>query len=308
MVRFGPYLRARNRRAAAGIRRRRRAMYRGKKTVLKGFTRAQSNAIVKYVGRSDETKYFATQLAQNGILDAAIHTPGTDILPLCPPIPQGTGEFQRVGRKVTPTKCRVDISVTFPQADLGTPSPDITYSQANAIYVVMYIVRSKIFKNWPLYQTDGLEWQYLLDNGQGASTMFGQQITPPSGPSFYATNTQFLQYPIETSHYTLLKKKVVKLVRNQGFVRSAVSAESPNLPQSYFTGSFTYKLPKLIYDDTKDVGTGTYPTNANVMLMAGYAFADNLWSEDYVVAGSTTQASMPLLSWTVRNHVWYKDA
>lgn len=296
-------------RMRVGRRRRGRARYGGKRSQLKGFSRLQSRTILNAIGRSDETKYFASQLAQNGILDSAIHTPGTDILPLCPPVKAGTGEFQRVGRRISPTKCRVDISVTFPQADLGTPSPDITYSQANAIYVVMYIVRSKTFKNWTQYNADGLEWQYLLDDGQGNSVPFGQEITPPSGPpSFWATNTQFLQYPIETSRYTLVKKKVVKLVRNQGFVRSAVSAESPNLPQSYFRGSFTYKLPKLTYDDTADNGTSPYPTNANLMLMAGYAFADNLWSQDYLTTGPSVQASLPLLSWTVRNHVWFKDA
>lgn len=280
--------------------------YGGRRTRLAGFTKAQSNSIVRFVGRSDETKYYAAQLAVNSILDGPIHTPGTDILPLSPPIPQGTAEFQRVGRKVMPTKCRVDVSVSFPQVDLGTESPDITGSQANAIYVVMYIVRSKTFHNWSQYNTDGLEWQYLLDDGQGGSTPFGQTITPSSGPTYLATNNQFLGYPIESSHYTLVKKKVVKLIRNQGFVRSAVSGEAPNLAQSYWKGSFTYRLPKLIYDDTKGSLTGAYPTNSNLLLMAGYAFCDNLWSQDQV--GGVSQTALPLLSWTARNHVWYKDA
>lgn len=280
--------------------------YGGKRTRLPGFTRAQSNAIVRFVGRNDETKYFAQQLAQNSILDGPIHSPGTDILPLSPPIPSGVAEFQRVGRKVTPTKCRVDISVTFPQVDLGTTSPDITPSQANAMYVVMYIVRSKTFHNWPQYQTDGLEWQNLLDDGQGNSVPFGQTITPTSGPSYLATNTQFLQYPIESSRYTLVRKKVVKLVRNQGYVRSAVSGEAPNLPQSYWKGSFSYRLPKLIYDDTKDANTGAYPTNSNLLLAVGYAFCDNLWSQDQIPGSS--QTALPILSITARNHVWFKDA
>lgn len=295
-----------------GRRRRRQARYGGKRTQLKGFTRLQTRSILNAIGRSDETKYFASQLAQNGILDSAIHTPGTDILPLCPPVVTGTGEFQRVGRRISPTKCRVDISVTFPQVDYNTPSPDPTYAQANAIYVVMYIVRSKTFKSWDLWKADGLEWQYLLDDGQGNSVPFGQTVAPPAGPSFLATNTQFLQYPIESSHYTLVKKKVVKLIRNTGQVRQDAGAGNvPNLPQSFFRGSFTYKLPKLIYDDTKGADPAlTYPTNANLMLMAGYAFADNLWSQDYTSSPTApnTVASMPLLSWTVRNHVWFKDA
>lgn len=298
----GGVLRRMGRRANPRLRR-----YGRSKTHIKGFTAAQSRALVKFIGRNEETKYFASQLATQQLLDAAIHSPGTDILPLSPPIPQGTAEWQRTGRKVSPTKCRVDVSCTFQQTDLGTESPDITASQANAIYVVMYIVRSKNYHNWLEYNgATTPEYNFLLDNGQGAAVPFGQQVTPTSGPTFWATNTTFLQYPIETSHYTLVRKKVVKLIRNQGFVRSAVSGEAPNLSQSYWRGSFSYKLPKLLYDDTERGPTGAYPTNSNLMIMFGYAFADNLWSQDQVPG--TSQASLPLLNISVRNHVWYKDA
>lgn len=299
-------LRARRGAAVAGGRRRGRARY-GKRAPLRGFTALQSNSIIRAIKGKEETKYFATQLAQNQLIDAAIHTPGTDIMPLVPPIPQGTGEWQRVGRKVSPTKCRVDISATFGQLDLGTPTPDITPSQANAVYLVMYVLRSKTYKNWTEYlNATTPEYNFLLDDGQGNSVPFGSQTTPASGPSFWNTNTQYLQYPIETSHYTLIKKRVVKLVRNQGYLRSAVSGEAPNLNSSFYTGSFTYKLPKLIFDDTERGPTGAYPTNSNVMLAVGYAFADNLWAQDQNVG--TSQAALPLVSITCRNHVWYKDA
>lgn len=298
-----------NRWNVVGRRRRGRANYGGKKTHLKGFTKAQSNTIMRAIGRKEETKYIATQIADNSWLDAPIHTPGTDILPLVPAITPGTGEFQRVGRKVTPTKCRVDVTLSFPQYDLGTTSPDITASQANAIYVVMYILRSKNYKCWNEYlNASSPEWNYLLDDGAGNSVPFGYLVTPSSGPSFLATKNTFLQYPIESSHYTLVRKKIVKLTRNQGFVRSAISGEAPNMPQSFWRGSFTYKLPKLIYDDTERSPTNGFPANANLMLAVGYTFQDNLWSQDQVTAGGTSQSSLPLLSLTARSHVWYKDA
>lgn len=285
----------------------RRARY-GRKPALKGFTKLQSKTIMRAIKGQEETKYIATQLATQSLVDSAIHTPGTDILPLVPVITPGSGEFQRTGRKVSPTRCKVDVSLTFQQLDLGTPSPDITTAQANAIYVVLYILRSKSYKCWNEYLNASTpEWNYLLDDGAGNAVPFGQLVTPASGPSFWATNTAYLQYPVDTSHYTLVKKRVVKLVRNQGMVRSAVSGEAPNLNSSFYHGSFSYRLPKLIYDDTERSPSNGFPTNANLMLAVGYAFADNLWSQDQI-AGPNSQASMPLLNMTIRNHVWYKDA
>lgn len=288
-------------------RRARRARYGGRRTQLKGFTATQSKSIMAAIGRSDETKYIATQIADNSWLDAPIHTPGTDILPLVPVITPGTGEFQRVGRKVTPTKCRVDITLSFPQYDLGSASPDVTASQANAIYVVMYILRSKNYKCWNEYlNAPTPEWNYLLDDGAGNAVPFGYTVTPSSGSPYLATKNTFLQYPVDTSHYTQVRKKIVKLTRNQGFDRTAVSGEAPHMGASYWKGSFTYKLPKLIYDDTERSPTNGFPSNANLMLAVGYTFQNNLWSQDQV--GGVSQTALPLLSFTARSHVWYKDA
>lgn len=283
----------------------RRNRYRGKRTSLKGFSRTQTRSLARYLGRSEETKYFSQQLCVNQLLDAAIHSPGTDIMPLVPPVPQGTGEWQRVGRRISPTKCRVDLSLTFGQVDVGAaPSAEVLYGEA--IYVAIYILRSKEIHNWPQFNTS-TEWQYLLDDGQGNSTSFGI-LTPGGGsnPSFWTTNMQHLQMPIETSHFTQVRKKIIKLVRNQGNVRTGVSGEAPNMSSSFYKGSFTYRLPKLMYDDTKDAPSGTYPTNSTVVLALGYAFADNLWAQNQVPDGQVQP--IPMLSVTARNHVWYKDA
>lgn len=284
----------------------RRRQYGGKRSKpLKGFTRLQSRTIRRAIGHSEETKYQATILATNQGLDPAIHTPGTDCMPLVPKIVVGTGESQRVGRKITPTRCRVDISASFVQSNVGAVSPPPYQQYAQHIYVVMYIVRSKQFKNWQQW-SQSTNWQNLLDNGDGTSVPFGYEITPTTGGPFWTADTRFLQKPIETSEYTLIRKKVVKLTKNVGPTDSGVagSAPMPNLPSTSWRGSFSYKLPQLEWDDT-NAGNGGYPSNANVMLMVGWVYADNLGTY-YLVSGDP-QAPDSALSITATNHIFYKD-
>lgn len=300
--------RARARRAMALMGRNRPwgARKRVGKQKLRGFTAQQSKSIRRAIAGKEETKYIATQLALNQLVDPAIHTPGTDILPLVPKVQQGTNEFQRVGRKIAPSKCRVDIALTFPDVEQGNTLPSNLHNAAE-IYAVMYVLRSKVIKNWDTYATT-TEYQNLLDNGAGQSQAFGFIQNPGTGSAFWTTNSSFLQYPIESSHYTLLKKKVVKLVRNTGGMFDG-AGWATNSPQSAWRGSFSYKLPTLYYDDTPLTVPIAYPTNTNVMLAVGYVFANNLNAEAVDPDGAETQFTPPqLLSITVRNHIWFKDA
>ena len=287
-------LRARKAGGRPAIRRRRYAV-RGKKAHLKGFSVTQSASIMRAIGRKEETKYIATQLAINNALDPGIHTPNTDVLTLVPRITKGNDENQRVGRNVTPVKCYVDVVATFNQLPVGE---SVAVANAREIFVVMYIVSPKRYKNWAEWSSaPGPQTLYLLDDGAGNSVPFGFQ----DGAGGYTTNTTFLSYPVDQSEYTLIKKKIVKLVRNDGFMNTGLGGQTtPNLPQSVWSGRFYYKLPKLIYDDSAAV-TGGYPTNSNVMIMFGYCNADN---------GNTTQpaSGYNALSISARAHCWYKDA
>lgn len=285
----------------AGRPRRRRAHY-GRKGALRGFTKAQSNAIRAAINRSDETKYIASDLLVNQRLDAAIHSPGTDMVPLVPKIAPGTSECQRVGRKVAPTKCRVDVTIGFPQDNIGvTPTADQAY--ANQIYVVMYVLRSKVYKNWSQFSSS-TQWMNLLDNGDGTSVPFGYTTgTPP----FWTADTRDLKKPIETSEFTLVKRRVVKLTKNSGMIDlGAAPGSTPNLPSTSYRGSFTYRLPKLQYDDTNGA-MGGYPSNSNLFIAFGYCYADNNGTYYFDGGGNPIQ-SPALITVSARNHVWYKDA
>lgn len=291
-------------------RRPRRARRYGKRktNALRGFTKQQTISLKRAIGRSEETKYQATVLCANQGLDPAIHTPGTDCLPLVPKILAGTGENQRVGRRVTPVRCKVDVNVSFTQSNLGLQpaGPPAYQSYAQHIYVVMFIVRSKSYKNyyqWSLSQN----WQNLLDNGDGTSVPFGYEITPSVGSPFWTADTRSLQKPIETSEYTLIRKKVVKLTKNVGMIDSGITGQSqmPNLPSVSYRGSFSYKLPALEWDDTQ-TAFGSYPTNANVMLMVGWCYGDNLGTY-YFTGENVPSPPDSILSLTATNHIFFKD-
>lgn len=286
-----------------------------------------SKAVTKYVKRtiraSQETKYVSAQLQQNNLLDAAIHTPWTsssvagDILPLCPQLTEGTSEYQRVGRKVKPVRSYVDIVATFPQVIVGQvvdPSLPLT----DEIFVTMYIVKSKVYKNYGIYQSQSASlpaptqpWQTLLDSGDvnTGSVPFGYLVTSGAGPTFYATDNSLLGMPINKEQYTLVKKKVVKLIRNNGMMTGdGQPGQAPNLPQSVWKGRMYYRLPTLIYDDTKgQTQLSGFPTNNNTMLMVGYTQCNN--EPSYTVDG-TGAINIPnnRLSISVRTHCWFKDA
>lgn len=255
-------------------------------------------AIKKIVRSQEETKYWATQLMLNQTIDPAIHTPadpgnatptGGDMYPLVPWMPEGDGESERVGRSITPTKCKFDVFATFNQQ--GDPP---AVGLANVIYLVIYVLKSKVQRQWTPTSTQYLQ---LLDAGDGTSTMFGA----PDGSGGYNTDAHFLEFPIEKSQFTLLKKKVIKLVKNDGFTNTGSGATttyatSPNTSATCYRGSVSYKLPKLLWDTTDS--HSVYPTNNGTFVAFGYCRGDNL----------TTLASPQMVSLSVRNHVWYKDA
>lgn len=266
---------------------------------FRGFTAVQSQTIAKAIGRAEETKYYAVQLAENLTLDPSIHTMGADIQCLAPQIPQGTGSHQRDGSKVSPVRSYVDVVATFNQNfPSGVQNPAIM--TAKEIYVVMYLLSPKQQKTWTQYRNDPVNYTGLLDDGQTGAVGFGD--TGGASPSL-TTNTKFLQYPINQTRHRLIRKKVIKLVRNDGGMNSGtLPSVGTNLPSSVWKGRFYFRLPKLSYDDSPTSVTGGFPTNACPVIMFGYCNADN------TTTPVPQSADYNWLSVTARLHCWYKDS
>lgn len=275
-------------------------------------------AIARAVNRREETKYHAEQLLLKNSLDWAIHTPWSptsvgDTMPLVPRIAQGDGSFERIGSKVRPTKCRVDIDCAIAEAVIGTTAIN---TATEDIKVVMYILRPKTSKNFQQFSNlttsgsvTGAYTDELLDNGDGTSKAFGYGIVI-SGSSYVYSNASDLQLPVNKEYFTLVKKKVVRLTKNAG----STNGDGANYPSvargsTSWSGSFSYKLPTLKYDDDgKTAGiTGGYPTNANMILCVGAVLANGMDSLQYVGGDPSSILPNPVMM-NVRTHYWYKDA
>lgn len=314
MVQIGPRLpggRFRSKYAAKLLARARRP----RRAVAK-LSKPMKAAVKKIVRGNEETKYHAEQLLMKNTLDWGIHTPWSpssvgDTMPLVPRIAQGDGNFQRIGSRVRPTKCRVDIEAAIAEAAIGLPQVN---TATEDIFLVMYILRPKTSKNFEQFTNlavpaSGAYTDELLDNGDGTSKAFGNPITI-GGSTFVYTNASDLQLPVNREYFTLVKQKVVRLVKNTG----STNGDGTNYPNvtrggSSWRGSFTYKLPSLKYDDDPKSASlnGGYPTNANMVLCVGAALASGLDSIQYVGGEASSILPNPVIL-NVRTHYWYKDA
>lgn len=293
--------------------------------VAKSLTKTQKKAVKQIVNRAEETKYYSELLLNGNSLDWAIHTPYTgsgaaDILPLVPRIKPGDGSFQRSGAKVKPTSCKVDISVALNEDIYGNSpeTPDQKWYSRD-LFVVMYIVKPKSFKNFNQFAnsgttagsppiTTGAEWLNLLDNGDGTTKPFGFGTTI-GGNYYYYSQANDLMAPVNKEHYTVLQKKVVRLQKNYGQTNTDGSpSDYPNISKSSWIGSMKVKLPTLLYDDMSPPNqTAGYPTNSCVCLMIGSVLANNLPSLGYTQGQPSVVLDNPITA-TVRTHYYYKDA
>lgn len=290
------------------------------KTVAKSLTKKQKKEVKKLIGLNEETKYHAEQLLDRIPLDWAIHTyydpsngvTAADTLPLVPRIAEGNGDFQRVGTKIKPSKCRVDIELALMEPQYGNTMDISSNIYTKDIYVVMYVYKPKDLKNFEQFvQTKANTITDFLDNGDGTSKLFGDITLVGSPPTtVFTSNARDLMKPVNTKLFTLLKKKVVRLTKNYGITSmDGASTDIPNIRKSSWRGSFTYKLPTLRYDDSA-VNTqynGGYPTNTCVVLGIGACLTNGNDAANYVggsIAGPMDNAFIA----SVRSHYWYKDA
>lgn len=282
----------------------------------KRYVRKSLPTLIKsIINKQEETKYHAEALVTKQSLDWAIHTPWSptsigDTMPLVPRIVQGDGSNERVGSKVRPTKCRVDVECAIAEAVMGTTQVN---QNTEDIFVVMYILRPKTSKNFQQFTNlatpaSGAYTDELLDNGDGTSKPFGFPVTI-GGTTYVYSNASDLQLPVNTEYFTLVRKKVLRLTKNYGSTNGDSNFPSSWKGSTSWRGSFTYKLPTLKYDDDSKSSSlnGGYPTNANMVLCVGAALANNMDSLLYTNGEPGSVLPNPILL-NIRTHYWYKDA
>lgn len=233
--------------------------------------------------REEETKYVANSydaallpLANTWYSQGSLGAAG-QWFPALPALAQGTGDYQRVGSKITPVGTSVTMKIGFNPANVDAAS----------IYGVIYYGTSKAVKSWNV--TNPIGNQQILEGGDGINYTF-------NGDRFR------LNFPVDKKLYNM-KRIVFRLAKTPGIQNSDISGATVT-GGNYSTANgyqcrnikLNIRAPKKItYEDNVD----TWPSNFAPVFGVGFCHAD----------GSTlTVADQNLLTVSSQCHMWFKDA
>lgn len=247
----------------------------------------QNRPLAKFIRmvmkREEETKYVANSydaglqpLANTWFSNGSLAAAG-QWFPALPSLAQGTGDYQRVGSKITPVGCSVTMKIGFNPQNID----------ANSLYGVIYYGTSKAVKSWNT--TNPIGNQQILDGGDGINYTF-------NGDRFR------LNYPIDKKLFNL-KRIVFRLTKTPGIQNSDISGASVT-GGNYSTANGlecrNFKLAirapkKIMYEDNAD----TWPSNFAPVFGVGFCHADG---------SPLTVADQSLVTVSSQCHMWFKDA
>lgn len=240
-------------------------------------------AIQRVVNSNVETKYVSFYPYSNsqGTLNGTNFTPAIttagECYALIPPIRVGPGDHQRIGQTIQPTSLTVKgfVSLFGNQAD------------SFDILVDIFFLTSKTLKD---QQQQGiLDMNQLLNNGDGTNAQYDG--------SYVHGN-----YPLNTTAFSLIKRKTIRLTKPFGNMNTALCGGDPvntaNYSSEKYSKTFSVKIPlpkNLKYLTDAD----TTPTNAFPFVCLGWRNASNCDA-----SGITNQ----LIKSTMMTHLYYKDS
>lgn len=204
-----------------------------------------------------ETKYVSEALYQmNGAtipgawigFSSAITGVG-EIYAGMPRIRQGTDDHQRIGNQVTPKRMRIRL-------DIATKVFNDNTARDRMVHV--FLLTAKSVKQLDNYTS--IPITQLLDKGDGTKVAF-------DGTQFTA------QYPVNSSEFTILKHKTMRMVQGYGIANS-ISAPNVGTTDGVISPSHQYarivlnvKTPsKFKYDRASQL----FPTNYAPFLVIGF--------------------------------------
>jgi len=246
-------------------------------------TRALTTAIQRVVNRNVETKYVcyrpynnASGLLNNTNFTSAINT-SAEAYALIPPITIGSGDHQRDGNVIAPTSLTVKgwVSIAANEANSWLCDVDI------------YILRHKAIRD-VAYETQLGNLGDLLNSGNGLNVGYDGSWT----------NSAF---PINTSTYTLVKHKKIRLTKAYGDQQTYLSGGNPTSVANYsvcpFQRNFSIKvrMPKTLKykNDTDTTPSMDYP-----FMVIGFNSPTNL----------DASQTLNRIQATATTHLYYKDA
>jgi hypothetical protein len=230
-----------------------------------------------------ETKYVsyrpynnASGLLNNTNFTSAINS-STEAYALIPPITIGSGDHQRDGNVIAPTSLTLKgwVSIAANEANSWLCDVDI------------YILRHKAIRD-VAYETQLGNLNDLLNAGNGLNVGYDGSWTHSA-------------FPINTSTYTLVKHKRIRLTKAYGDQQTYLSGGNPDTLACYstapFTKNFSFKvrMPKLLKykNDTDTTPSMDYP-----FMVIGFNSPTNL----------TAETTLNRIQAQATTHMYYKDA
>jgi len=247
-----------------------------KKAVAKANNSIFAKKVLRVVEGKEETKYVANNIVQPAIaVPAGQVTPG-NFARMLPFSTQGAGDFQRIGDKLNPIRCRTYWTV-FP-ADTTLNLYDIT--------VNLVVVKVKgASTNVAIAATPGADF---LRVGDGTTV-------DPNDPNQESMLTLLNRYPVNTERYTVLKHFKHRFCKGPNNINGAVGV--PNAPPTAGTPlpckvfSYSWKPPTLLYDNA----AATLPTNHYPTYL--------IWA-----TANDASAYVGNVKFAVRSEMYFKDS
>ena len=242
-----------------------------------------SKAISRVINRNIETKYVSYR-PYNNVSGPLYKTSFTQAInssneayALIPPITVGSGDHQRDGNEIRPVSLTVKGFVSLLENADDSAFLDVD----------IYILRHKSIKDVN-YQLQLGNLGDLLNAGNGLNTGYDGSWTHSA-------------FPINTSTYTLLKHKKIRLQKGWGDANTYISRANESVaaynafPQHQKNFSFKVPLPaSLKYKNDTD----TTPSMDYPFMVIGWNVPTNLDLND----------SLQIISASATTHLYYKDA
>ena len=249
--------------------------------------------VTRIVARQQETKYVSEYLrVPNG--SSVLQPPtvpgfglttftsaitGSGELYAClPQLTEGAGSFQRVGDKIHPVSCRVDLLL-----ECGG------YQNLNTFDITahIFVISCKAVKSLANYSA--IPTVDLLRQGNGTTAPFDGTI-------------QNLLLPFNTTEYVLHSHQTVHFNKSDGETNGALDSSGvPNRPTQggvigLYKRSVKISLPKVL---TYNTDAAVYPNNSAPVLCIGWVRNDD--------KGTTAPSPQRPIGVLARTHMWFKD-
>lgn len=185
----------------------------------------------------------------------------TDILQLIPFIPEGTSDWERIGKVIRPTRLNVKGSLRVISNRVVTPST------VTNIDVYMYILQHVSLKDYENLRASNVFTQ-LLDTNEGGTINFQGNALDP-----------FM--PVSSQYYKVLTRRKIALkfggaILPGGTLTTPVSIANAHQWYASYSLDLTKHVPKKLTfpDDGVTTAAQNSPTNSSMFMCFG--FVDNL--------------------------------